>query len=878
VTIPSGTKLGRYEIRSQIGAGGMGEVYLAEDAQLRRRVALKILPVDLASNQDRMRRFIQEAQAAAALNHPNIAHIYEIGTGPTTGSPSGRPTWGGAVRDSSDASRTTGDETHFIAMEFIDGLTLRELIHGRQTELSKLLRYLQHAAEGLAKAHAAGIVHRDLKPDNIMITRDGHAKILDFGLAKLIEPQTYSGQQRGHPGGLQDDQASSGVDTAILQQHSTPGAVIGTIGYMSPEQAQGKTEEIDHRSDIFSFGCILFEAATWRRAFEGKDAIDSLNKIIREPVTPISNFNPAAPADLQRIVRRCLAKDREDRYQTIKDVAIELRELRRELEVAGVDTTVPPAKSETTTSPDAEIKTVESGGAQTGSASGSIPAPASSAEYIVSRIKQHKLAAVFTLLVLIAGAVGLGLYPHARNTEVAIESIAVLPFENRSNDPDADYISDGITESINNSLTRLPNLKVIPHSVAFHYKGKPMEAQKFGDELHVNAVLIGRVVQHGDNLTVSVELDDVRNGKQLWGEQYSRRLADLLAVKSDIAREVSQRLRSQLSGEEQQKLTRGSTENPEAYQLYLKGNYYTSKFTNEGFRKGIDYFNQAIAIDPNYALAYSGLAFNYNNAGDWMTPPREAAPKAKDAAKRALAIDDTLADAHLSLATSAHWYDWDWATAEREFKRAIELNPNDPRPHGYYSWYLATMGRTDQALAEAKQGQQLDSVSLEANLFVGSILVFSRQYDQAIEQLRSGIELDPTYWYAHDFLGRAYEQKGRMPEAIAEFQRAVELEKDNAENWSNLGHAYALSGKRSEAQKIIDQLKELSAHSYVAPYNFAAIYAGLGDKDQAFAWLDRAYADRSGFLAFYFKTDAHMDSLRSDPRFAELLRRVGLPQ
>ena len=833
--------LSHYRIVSKIGAGGMGEVYLARDVKLDRKVALKVLPAAVAANRDRMERFVREAKSAAALSHPNIAQIFEIGD---------------------------DNGIHFIAMEFVDGHTLREEIYQERTELRKLLRFLQHAAEGLARAHAAGIVHRDLKPDNIMITRDGHTKVLDFGLAKLVEESAP---------GLEQSEGSN-VPTIVMQQHSVPGTVIGTVGYMSPEQAQGKTDEIDQRSDIFSFGCILFEAVTGHKAFEGKDAIDSLNKIIREPAPPVSDFRLDLPNHLQRIVRRCLAKDPEDRYQTIKDVAIELRELRRELETANIDTAAPQARREATTGPDAGIQTVETAGTRTKSAAATTLTPTSSAEYIVTGIKQHKLALAIAVIVIVIGSAGLGIYMRARNTTGVIDSIAVLPFENRSTDPEADYISDGLTESINNSLTRLPNLKVIPHSVAFHYKGKPMDAQKFGDELGVNAVLIGRVIQRGDDLTISVELDDVRDGKQLWGEQYSRKVSDLLSVKGDIAREVSQRLRSQLPGEDQQKLAVGSTQSPEAYQLYLKGNYYTSKFTNDGFRKGIDYFNQAIAVDPNYAMAYNGLAFNYINAEDWFIPPREAAPKAKEAAKRALAIDETLAGAHLSLAIIAHWYEWDWPTAEREFKRAIELNPNDPRPHGYYSWYLSNVGQTDQALAEARRGQQLDPVSIEANLFVGSILVFSRQSDQAIAQLSNALELDPNYWFAYNFLGRAYEQKGELSEAIAAFKRALELEKDNAENWAGLGYAHALSGDKVEAQSVINHLKAVSAHSYVAPYNIAVIYAGLGDKDQAFAWLDRAYADRSSFLVIHLKTDSHLDSLRSDPRFSDLVRRIGLPQ
>lgn len=447
----------------------MGEVYLAQDTRLDRKVALKILPAEVAANQDRMRRFVQEAKAAAALNHPNIAHIYEIGE---------------------------SDGVNFIAMEFVDGHTLRELIHGGQSELGKLLRHLQHAAEGLAKAHAAGIVHRDLKPDNIMVTRDGHAKLLDFGLAKLIEAQ-----QNPAPRG-------SDIATVMLPQHSAPGMILGTAGYMSPEQAQGKTKEIDHRSDIFSFGCILFEAVTGHKAFEGKDAIDSLNKIIREPPPSLSEFNAAAPADLQRIVRRCLAKDPEERYQSIKDVAIELKEVRRDLAGGTVlDTTVPPPPSSVSAS---SLGSEAAGSGVTGAAQSSTSTRASSAEYLVSGIKQHKVAvalvAGLVLIAVLALVIGIVTYNHASSTEAAIESIAVLPFENQNQDPDAEYLADGVTESIINNLSQLPNLRVSPRSTVFHYKGKGTDPVAIGKELGVRAVLTGRVVQRGDNLTISVEL------------------------------------------------------------------------------------------------------------------------------------------------------------------------------------------------------------------------------------------------------------------------------------------------------------------------------------------------------------------------------------
>ena len=644
----------------------MSEVYLAHDPKLDRKVALKVLPAELASNHDRMRRFEQEAKAAAALNHPNIAHIYEIGE---------------------------HEGVHFIAMEFIDGQTLRELIHLEQADLSKLLRHLQHVAEGLAKAHAAGIVHRDLKPDNIMVTQDGHAKILDFGLAKLTEPPPISGS------------GSSEVATAILPQHSQPGTVMGTAGYMSPEQAQGKTRQIDQRSDIFSFGCILFEAITGKKAFAGTDAIDSLNKIIREPAPPITDFSPNAPADLQRIVRRCLAKDPDERYQSIKDVAIELKEIRRTLTASELDTTSAPSGRAASVPSTAGTGTDQTLG-QSQTSAGALDTHASSAEYIVSGIKQHKRAFIIGALILLIVAVPLVIlggaaiyrYLHATRTEVAIESIAVLPFVNQNNDQEVEWISDGLTESIINSLTQLPNLKVIARSSVFRYKAKQTDPIQAGKELGVRAVLTGRLLQRGDDVIVSVELIDLRDNKQLWGEQYQRKMADLLTVQREIAREITNNLRPKLSGEEQNRAAKNYTQNSEAYQLYLKGRFYWNKRTPADFHKAIAFFEQAIAKDPNYALAYSGLADSYALLpGYGEGRPREWMPKAKEAAQKALALDDNLSEAHASLGQIIGGYDYDFAGAERELRRAIVLNPNYASAHQWRAENLSTLERFDEA-------------------------------------------------------------------------------------------------------------------------------------------------------------------------------------
>src|SRR5438309_1072509 len=614
----------------------MGEVYLAQDMRLDRKVALKILPAEVASNRERMERFIREAKSAAALSHPNIAQIFEIGE---------------------------DEGTHYIAMEFIDGATLREKIHREQADLGKLLRFLQHAAEGLARAHAAGIVHRDLKPDNIMITRDGHAKVLDFGLAKLVEQRPTSGAD------------SSEVATAVMPGHSTPGTVMGTVGYMSPEQAQGKTNEIDQRSDIFSFGCILYEAATGKKAFEGESVIKSLHMVVYESAPPITELNPSAPAELQRIVRRCLAKDPDERYQSIREVAIELKELRHELEGAGVDTTVPPpARSSTGGGREDEATRSESVAQPISSPSSSLQTRASSAEYVVSGIKRHKLiAAIIGLAVLGAGIVMLALFIRGGTSNVAIKSIAVMPFVNEGGKAELEYLSDGMTDTLISSLSQLPNLNVKARSSVFRYKGKEAAPQTIGKALSVQAILNGRIAQRGDQLTLTLELVDAQTENVIWSDQYTRKQADLVSLQTEIARDVSTKLKTKLSGADEQKVTKKYTANPQAYQLYLKGLFYWNKRTAEALKTSVDYFNQAIAKDPAYAQAYAGMALAYVLFPEYSAgSPAESMTKAKAAARKALELDESLAEAHTALAYTLYAHDRNIPESNREYQRAIQ--------------------------------------------------------------------------------------------------------------------------------------------------------------------------------------------------------------
>jgi len=822
---PNLTTIGPYKVVKLLGAGGMGKVYQAHDPRLNRQVAVKLLSHYSAAEEERIRRFRQEAFAASALNHPNILTIYEIGD---------------------------FEGQNFIATEFVDGVTLRARLGRRDLSFTVALEIAIQVASALSAAHDAGIVHRDIKPENVMIRADGVVKVLDFGIAKYT--QADGGEEPDHL-----------VETK-------PGSVMGTAPYMSPEQARGLL--VDARSDIWSLGVMLYEMITGRLAFLGATVPETISLILQKEPAPLARYAQDAPAELERIISKALTKDREERYQTAKDLLIDLRNLKRKREVdAEIERTVAPEPLASTSSSESAPATAS--GEVAATAPANAEHSASSAEYIVAGIKQHKLAATLALVVLIIVAVGLGAYLRARNTNVAIDSIAVLPFQNSSTETDTEYLSDGLTESLLYRLSQLPNLKVSPTSSVFRYKGKEIDPVKVGQELGVSAVVLGRIVQRGDSLTISAELVDVRYNKLLWGEQYERKMSDLLATQREIAREIVENLKLKVSGEEPG-LAKHYTENNEAYQLYLKGRFYWNKRTGEAIKKSIEYFNQAIEKDPGFALAYAGLADCYVVPPNRL-PPREAMPKAKAAAMRALELDETLAEAHTSLGRVFAIYDWDWPAAEKEYKRAIELNPRYAIVHQWYGGYFQAMGNRKQAIAERKLAQELDPLSPIVNFELGLAIYYTRDYDQAIEQFHRTLELEPNFPPAQQFLPAAYEQKGMYGDAIAEFKKAIPLL--GGSEWSltrgGLGHVYAVTGKKSEALALIDELKQLSTRGYVPSTSIALIYAGLGEKDQALAWLEKGYEEHS-FQLQWLNLEPRWDSLRSDPRFTNLMQRVGL--
>ncbi|MBA4122955.1 MAG: protein kinase [Acidobacteria bacterium] len=834
MTIAADTKLGRYKILSLIGAGGMGEVYLAEDTKLERKVALKILPETLAQDEERMRRFIHEAKSASALNHPNIITIYEIGE---------------------------ADNQHFIASEYIEGETLHSKLKAQPINLKPALDIAIQVTSALDAAHRAKIIHRDIKPENVMIRPDGLVKLLDFGIAKLAEKQA-------------EHNSDSEAATAI-KANTTPGMIIGTANYMSPEQAKGKT--VDARTDIFSFGVMLYEMLAGKLPFAGENALDVIGSILHKEFAPLSQTVPDMPRELQHIVEKCLRKDRDERYQTIKDVLIDLKDVKQELEFQNkLERTAAPNREEAKTQ---VFNPTTAGAAHT----------TSSAEYVVSEIKQHKRGFAVGLIIALLAAIGIGywLFVNRSSNTTQIESIAVMPFVNATDNTDVEYLSDGMTESLINSLSQLPKLSVKARSSVFHYKGKDVNPQTVGNELSVQAILNGRVVQRGDNLILSLELVDTKTGNQIWGEQYNRKQADLVSLQSEIARDVSNKLRTRLSGAEQNQIAKNYTANAEAYQLYLKGRYYWNKRTEVDLKRSIEYFNQAIAIDPAYALAYAGLADAYQVLPSYTDdpPPEEAYPKARAAAQRALEIDPTLAEPHATLAVVLEEYEWNFAQAEKEFKRAIELNPNYASAHQWYAEHLMSIGKFDEAIAEMKRAQQLDPLSLIINTILGRAYYIARRYDEAITQLRKTLEIEPNFPKARETLIDVYFAKGMYEEANEEKGKQKILEGVPPEQLdkaiATVKDAYRKSGARGFWQKVIELEQEdaRKKNTEMSPFALAKYQIRMGDKEQALNSLEKAIESGKRDLGLLeLKADPVWEPLRSDPRFQDLLQRVGFPQ